>query len=140
MDIQEYQDLADKLSSQHGVTRTNEAGSELVPIERRKLRLLMAAIGLCEEAGEFAGLIKKHVFHDHPLDINKVTKELGDTEWYLSEAATASALQRVDILAANIRKLRVRYGEKFSAEASVNRRSEEEEDDAASNALMLSYE
>jgi hypothetical protein len=40
-------------------------------------------ISLVEELGEFAGLIKKCIYHQHPITEDKFMDELGDTLFYL---------------------------------------------------------
>ena len=70
-------------------------------------QLANAALGLAGEAGEVADHIKKHLFHTFPLDQSEVVKELGDCLWYVA--------------ATNIDKLRRRYPDGFSGEASRNR-------------------
>lgn len=52
----------------------------------------MALFGLVGETGELVDLVKKHVFHDHPLDAafrSKLVKEIGDVLWYIQESAHA---------------------------------------------------
>lgn len=41
------------------------------------------ALGLAGEAGEVVDLLKKSWGHGHPLDVEKLKKELGDTFWYV---------------------------------------------------------
>ena len=84
-------------------------------------QLANAALGLAGEAGEVADMLKKHLFHDHPLDRDAVVKELGDCLWYVAGVATALGLSLDEIGARNIEKLRRRYPEGFSAERSLNR-------------------
>lgn len=84
-------------------------------------QLANAALGLAGEAGEFADMMKKHLFHAHPLDRDAVAKELGDCLWYVAAAATALDIGLEEIGAGNIEKLRRRYPEGFSAERSLNR-------------------
>lgn len=78
--------------------------------------------GLTGEAGEVADLIKKHFGHGHELDLIKVNKELGDVLWYLSQLAEQFGLSLDDVAQANIDKLKKRYPDGFSEEASKNRR------------------
>lgn len=66
--------------------RTRPAG------ESRERALAHYALGLCEEAGELAGIIKKHVFYGQPLDRDALIKEAGDVLWYLT-----SLLDTVDV-------------------------------------------
>lgn len=74
------------------------------------------------EAGECAELIKKHLGHGHPLDMDKVKKELGDCFWYLARLASTFNILCSDICKTNIEKLQKRYPSGFSNEASLNRK------------------
>ena len=49
--------------------------------------LCNGVMGLCGEAGEAIDLVKKHLYHGHPLDREALIKELGDIAWYLVLAA-----------------------------------------------------
>lgn len=40
-------------------------------------QLANAALGISDEAGEVAGLIKKVLYQEHPLDAVKLTDEMG---------------------------------------------------------------
>lgn len=84
-------------------------------------RLMVAALGLAGEAGEFANLVKKMTAHGHPFDPASLKDELGDVLWYLAEAATAAGLDLNEIAQENVDKLLKRYPEGFSQENSVNR-------------------
>ncbi len=84
-------------------------------------RLINAALGLCGESGEIADTIKKVCFHGHELDKDDLIKELGDVLWYVALAATALETPLDEIMQTNIDKLRRRYPDGFSAEASKNR-------------------
>src|SRR5205814_10565818 len=72
-------------------------------------RLLDAAAGLAEEAGEILGIVRKHVFQAHPLSRDKLQAELGDAPWGLTVAAQISGLSLAQLAANNIAKLRARY-------------------------------
>lgn len=85
-------------------------------------RLMVAALGLAGEAGEFANLVKKMTAHGHAYDTESLKDELGDVLWYLAEAATASGLDLDEIARENVDKLLKRYPEGFSQENSINRR------------------
>jgi NTP pyrophosphatase (non-canonical NTP hydrolase) len=97
---------------------------EPMTITKRQYRLLLGAIGLCGEAGEVAELVKKHVVQGHPLDEQKMEKELGDVAWYhnyLTVRGICSTLGRV--FYRNIEKLAARYPEGvFSSFRSLNRK------------------
>ena len=84
-------------------------------------RLLDASAGLVEEAGEVLGLVRKHLFMHHELDADRLTNELGDALWCLTAAAGALGLSLDEIAAANLTKLRRRYPEGYTDQASTNR-------------------
>jgi NTP pyrophosphatase (non-canonical NTP hydrolase) len=84
-------------------------------------QLANAALGLAGEAGETADLLKKHLFHDTPLDRDALVKELGDCLWYIAAFATVLDIPMDEIAARNIEKLRKRYPEGFDPERSRNR-------------------
>jgi NTP pyrophosphatase (non-canonical NTP hydrolase) len=88
-------------------------------------RLLVSACGLAGEAGEVVELLKKHKGHAHPLDRDRVAKELGDVLWYVADIATACGLD-LDIVARNnIWKLQQRYPEGFDTARSIHRAQED---------------
>ncbi len=84
-------------------------------------RLVVSALGLAGEAGEFANLVKKMTAHGHPFDPLALQDELGDVLWYLAEAATAVGLDLEDIAQANVDKLLKRYPDGFNQQDSINR-------------------
>ena len=106
MTLDDYQRLAARTI---GADRTHEQ------------QLANAALGLAGEAGEVADAMKKHLFHDWPLDRDAMAKELGDCLWYVAAMATALGMRLDEIGADNIEKLRRRYPDGFSAERSLNR-------------------
>ncbi len=77
-------------------------------------RLLDAAAGIAEEAGEVLAHIRKHLYQGKPLDTSLLAEELGDVLWCLGAVAATSDLDLADIAAANLRKLRDRYPEGLS--------------------------
>ena len=88
----------------------------------KKEVLINSVMGLNGEAGEAIDLVKKHLFHGHELKKDELIKELGDVAWYLAEAAYALDIDLETILVKNIEKLKKRYPEGFSVEASINRK------------------
>jgi len=83
--------------------------------------LLNGALGITGEAGEVADMIKKHVFHGHDLDTDALVKEIGDVCWYVALLCTAIGVDLASVMEKNIKKLKTRYPEGFSEEASINR-------------------
>ena len=106
MDLDAYQRLA---------ARTIRPG--------RPARDLLAnwALGLTGEAGEVAEHVKKHLFHDTPLDRDAVVKELGDVLWYVAAMAGALGIPLAEVGETNIAKLRRRYPEGFDEARSRER-------------------
>ena len=94
------------------------ANNDLSP----SIQLATMALGVAGEAGEVADLVKKHIGHGHPLDDSKLMDELGDVLWYIARLADIRGFPLESVAQRNIRKLEKRYGEKFSVEASINRK------------------
>jgi NTP pyrophosphatase (non-canonical NTP hydrolase) len=80
------------------------------------------ALGMAGEAGEVADLCKKVLFHGHSLDKDKLAKELGDCLWYAAALSNLIGFTLSDIAKLNVEKLKTRYPEGFSKEASINRK------------------
>ena len=83
--------------------------------------LELSALGMCGESGEFADLVKKHIFHGHPLPTAKLIEELGDVLWYVARACDTLGVTLDSVAFWNINKLCQRYPEGFSNERSINR-------------------
>ena len=72
-------------------------------------RLLDAAAGTAEEAGEVLAHVRKHLYQDRTLDRDELAEELGDLLWCVAATATASGLKLEDIAARNTEKLAQRW-------------------------------
>lgn len=77
-------------------------------------RRTLCAMGLAEEAGEVAGLMKR-VMRGMPKDIERATpeafmEELGDILWYLAACCESQGISLEDVWLYNIKKLKERYG------------------------------
>lgn len=107
--------------NEYEVAASKTANMKLPP----EMRVATFAMGLAGEAGEVVDILKKHLGHGHPLDKEKLKKELGDVLWYIAALALANDLHLEDIANANVAKLKERYPEGFSSERSINRRAEE---------------
>lgn len=77
--------------------------------------LLISACGLAGEAGEVVELIKKYVGHGQTPSPTRISEELGDVLWYVADIASRYDLNLDGIAANNIRKLRERYPNGFTA-------------------------
>lgn len=97
------------------------AMTTLNPNLSRQDVLINGVMGLCGESGETIDIVKKHLYQGHPLDKEKLIKELGDIAWYLAETAYALDIDLDQVLEGNIAKLNARYPEGFTAERSIGR-------------------
>ena len=97
------------------------AMTTLNPDLTKKDALINGVMGLCGESGEAIDIVKKHLHQGHPLDKEKLLKELGDIAWYLAETAYALDTPLDTVLEQNIAKLKARYPEGFETEKSLNR-------------------
>jgi len=84
-------------------------------------RILHATIGVSTEAGELLDQVKKHIFYGRAMDDVNLAEEMGDLFWYCAILSDAIGISFVSILEANVKKLRARYGSKFSEERAENR-------------------
>ena len=98
-----------------------KAMTTLNPALSKQDVLVNGVMGLCGEAGECIDLVKKHLHQGHPLDSEKLAKELGDVAWYLAETAWALDIPLESILRGNLEKLKKRYPRGFDSEKSRNR-------------------
>jgi len=103
MNLNKYQELASRTANPHD------------------LELLNYGLGLAGEAGEIVELIKKSHFHGHVIDKTRITGELGDLMWYVSQVARVTGIDLEDVGQANIEKLKKRYPNGFSEKDSQNR-------------------
>ena len=78
-------------------------------------KLLAATLGLNGEAGEFAELVKKEIYHARESTKENKISELGDILWYLQDAARAIGITLDVVARYNIHKLRKRYPDGFVA-------------------------
>jgi NTP pyrophosphatase (non-canonical NTP hydrolase) len=76
-------------------------------------RLLDAAAGLAEEAGEVLAHARKHLMQGRALDRGAVTEELGDALWCLAIAAHSMGVSLSDVARKNEEKLRARHPDGF---------------------------
>jgi len=84
--------------------------------------IIVAALGLTGEAGEFAEQVKKQIAQGHPFSKAKLSEEIGDVLWYCSLASDAIGISLDDIAQSNISKLRARYPNGFDSKRSIDRK------------------
>lgn len=81
------------------------ANPNLAPDER----LLDAAAGLAEEAGEVVGLVRKRVFQQRESARDRFVEELGDALWCLAVTADSLGISLGEIADSNLEKLGRRH-------------------------------
>jgi NTP pyrophosphatase (non-canonical NTP hydrolase) len=104
MDFREYQ--ADAM-------RTRGIYTERV-FTAQEQQLLCGCLGISGESGEFNDAIKKMMFHNKPIPNDVLSKEIGDTLWYIALICDAKGWNLNDIAYYNIEKLRIRYPQGFN--------------------------
>ncbi len=91
----------------------NSAARTINPELGANERLIDAAAGLAEEAGEALSLVRKHLYQGKELDRAKLEKELGDALWCLAMTARAAGLSLDRVATVNIAKLELRYPDRL---------------------------
>lgn len=86
--------------------------------------LTFCAMGLAGECGEVVDVIKKHVYHNVPLNKDKLIEELGDVRWYFEVLCNRLGTTMEDIERLNIEKLKKRYPDGFTTQASIERKDQ----------------
>lgn len=89
--------------------------------ESKRDELIAWSMGISGESGEYVDGLKKHLWHQHPLDREAQAKELGDLMFYIARSAAALGYKLSDICAMNIKKLQERYPDGFDPQKSINR-------------------
>ena len=97
------------------------AARTINPALSQEQRLLDAAAGLAEEAGEVLGHVRKHVMQQRVLERDAVVNELGDALWCVAIVAQTLGVSLSDVARANEEKLRVRHPGGFSAARPTKR-------------------
>lgn len=90
-------------------------------ITPHSLDLIHMIMGICGEAGELLDAVKKAAIYNKPIDITNIKEELGDLEFYMEGLRQILGISRQEVLEANITKLRIRYGQKYSDKAAQER-------------------
>ena len=125
MTLNEYENLAMRTNDGSCCDKILEAINlydSTLPLDVDPGELLNGALGLTGEAGEVADMVKKHIFHKHQLDRFELVKELGDVCWYLALICHALNVSLEEVMDLNVKKLKERYPNGFSVEASINRK------------------
>lgn len=95
-------------------------GQSLPNIDKVNIRLLHCALGMFTESGELLQVMMKQ-FETGELDKVNFGEEIGDSAWYQAIGFDETGVSEETTRAKNIAKLKVRYADKFSEEAALNR-------------------
>ncbi len=90
-----------------------KAARTINPALDERARLIDAAAGLAEEAGEALSVVRKHLYQGRELDRDRLQAELGDALWCLAMTAKAAGLSLESIATANIAKLQARHPDRI---------------------------
>ncbi|GAB6092206.1 nucleoside triphosphate pyrophosphohydrolase family protein [Furfurilactobacillus curtus] len=66
-------------------------------------------LGVANEAGQVVDLVQRYTFQGRTLDKEKLTHELGDTLWYLSQIAEWANIDFEEVAQQNLAELNQRY-------------------------------
>jgi NTP pyrophosphatase (non-canonical NTP hydrolase) len=75
-------------------------------------KLLDAAAGIAEEAGEVLAHVRKHLYQGKPLDREKLAEELGDVLWCVAAVGSSLGISLATVAGSNIAKLKGRWSER----------------------------
>ncbi len=105
------------------VARLVKTGDAIIAgLTPETMDMLHAAVGVSGEAGELLDAVKKVAVYNKPVDRENIVEELGDLEFYMEQIRQRLGVTREETLAANIRKLSVRYaGLQYSDRAAQDR-------------------
>lgn len=102
-------------------SKTSAPVTDYLVLQPNLVHILHGVLGASGEVGELADQLKRHLFYGRELDLVNLKEEVGDVLWYLQEICRGGGFTMQDAAEANIRKLAVRYAEKFAAEQALNR-------------------
>lgn len=130
-EFNEEADINDATVDNGGVAPVDKAGADVeaapedifVPLTPTSfnLRLAHAFIGAFTESGELIEELLSAVADGRPIDAVNISEEYGDLDWYKALAFDELELSEPASRSAVIAKLKVRYGDKFSKHAALNR-------------------
>lgn len=122
MNLDEYQALARTTASlEDDPTSIRQLATLSLGLAGEAAEFLELAMEMAVNAGKIADYFKKVIGHGHPLDRERVVKELGDNLWYNAMLADLLHIPLSEIAIENNRKLAARYPKGFDPERSLNR-------------------
>jgi len=113
--------MTERMTSDNYQSNMLRSKSSQYHIDKIDPDLLHAAMGCETEVGEIMDAIKKTIFYGKPLDIVNIKEEFGDLLWYIALGLHYCGCNFDEVMTANISKLKARYPDKFTSEASMFR-------------------
>lgn len=83
--------------------------------------LVHAWLGVSTEAGESGDVVKKALIYGATPDLVNLDEEFGDKLWYIALYCARRNLSFSDLFTQNIEKLKLRFPEKYSDQAALER-------------------
>lgn len=101
-------------------------GSSYIPLSHaQRIDFIHGMFGAIGELGEAVDPLKKNMFYGKPMTEEmwtNVREEIGDKLWYLvATFCRALGVSLEDLARENIRKLQIRYPEKYTEQAAIDR-------------------
>ena len=115
MNLQQYTEAAERTCPQLGYPRRSEP-TRASPIDNAHM-----VLGMVTEVAELADVFKKDMAYGKAIDWINVGEEVADVMWYLVNFCRMNNIVLERELDKNIEKLKVRFPDKFSGEAAINR-------------------
>jgi len=106
--------------------RTERAEYDFTETNGVSPRVEHAVMGVVTEAGELMTAVKKAKIYAKEFDKINLIEEAGDLMWYLAILADDLGVSFEEIWDKNIRKLKIRFPEKYDKKLVLNRRLEKE--------------
>ncbi len=89
-------------------------------------RIEHGVMGAVTEAGELMDIVKKSKIYGKKFDKIHMIEEIGDLMWYLAILCDDLGISFEKVWDKNIKKLKVRYPDKFSKKNAIKRDLQEE--------------
>jgi NTP pyrophosphatase (non-canonical NTP hydrolase) len=83
--------------------------------------LVHSVLGIADELAEIVEVLSEYVYNGKQLDWENLTEEYGDLLWFWSCGNTARGDSNQTVAEKNIKKLRLRFGDRFSEQMAKNR-------------------
>jgi NTP pyrophosphatase (non-canonical NTP hydrolase) len=99
---------------------------ELVMLTEESTRLLHGTIGIATESCELMQALAVYMKGEKPIDFTNVSEELSDVGWYQNVMFDVLGTNAEESFELWHKKLKLRYGDKFTEHAANNRKLEDE--------------